>query len=106
MLKQLKFAWSVLLNELSLVSERKGIGGDTLLKCILIVAFSVGFYLWVYSFNYETPNPRKIEWHRMIAGGMALVGIISAVGEYSICLWRRIQKRRLQALSRDVQMNS
>ena len=73
-------------------SKRSGPGGDTLSKCVLSLAWLVGFYLWVHNFNYEAPNPRKIEWHRTVATAMVVVGVISVVGEYLFCLWQRARR--------------
>jgi hypothetical protein len=75
-------------------SQYKGIGNDTLLRCILFILVFVGFYFWVYNFKYEAPDPRKIEWHRTVAAGMAGAAVFFAVGEYSVHLWRRIKARQ------------
>jgi hypothetical protein len=93
MMQWLKFIWSVVVNEVRLKSKYSGLGNDTLTRCLLATAFSVGFYFFIYYFPYEKPEPRKIEWHRLVAGLMAGVGIVSAVGEYSIHLYRRIKAR-------------
>lgn len=88
-----KFVGSFVVDEICLKSKYKGLGNDTLMRCVLAIAFSVGFYFFIYYFPYEEPELRKIEWHRLIAGTMCSAGIFFAVGEYSICLWRRIKAR-------------
>lgn len=112
MLVRLQFIWAMFVDEIFLKSQYKGIGSDTLKKCCAAVAFSVGFYFLIYhydgwavefdrwlhqAFGWElssVPSAKKVEWHRLMAGGLALVGIVSAVGEYSVCLWRRIKAQR------------
>jgi hypothetical protein len=93
MMQWLKFIWSVVVDEVRLKSKYNGLGNDTLTRCLLAIAFSVGFYFFIYYFPYEKPEPPKIEWHRLVAGLMAGAGIVSAVGEYSIHLYRRIKAR-------------
>ncbi len=119
MFSRLKFVWAVLVDEAFLKSSYKGIGSDTLKKCLLMLAFSVGFYLAVYHYDAwatrfdhwlsdafgwrlsTPPSEKKIEWHRTVAAGMSLIGIVSAVGEYSVCLWRRIKVKREQWVAAD-----
>ncbi|RYG56574.1 MAG: hypothetical protein EON56_03885 [Alphaproteobacteria bacterium] len=83
------FLWRLLVSEISHKSRRPGPGGDTLLKCVLSVAALCAFYLWVYNFNYDTPNPRKMEWHRILAAGLVGVGIVAVAGEYLVSFSRR-----------------
>jgi hypothetical protein len=112
MLVRLQFIWAVFVDEIFLKSQHKGIGNDTLKRCCLTIAIGVGFYFWIYHFDeravrfdkwlHETfgwelssvPSAKKVEWHRLMAGILAWVGIVSAVAEYSVCLWRRVKTRR------------
>ncbi len=89
----LKFVWSVVVDEVRLKSKYNGLGNDTLMRCLLAIAFSVGFYFFIYYFPYEKPEPRKVEWHRLVAGVMCSAGILFSVAEYSIWLYRRIKAR-------------
>lgn len=89
-----KFIGPLVVDEICMKSRYKGpAGSDTLLRCLLTTAFFVGFYFLIYYFPYEKPEPRKIEWHRLVAGVMCSAGIVFAVGEYSIWLYRRIKVR-------------
>jgi len=94
MIKWIKFIGSVVIDEICMKSRYKGpAGSDTLLRCFLATAFFVGFYFLIYYFPYEKPEPRKVEWHRLVAGVMCSAGIFVAVAEYSIWLYRRTKAR-------------
>ena len=106
-----KFIGSVVIDEIRLKSKYQGLGNDTLMRCLLSIILSVGFYFFIYNFDANAtkfdhwlkdvfgwelstpPSERKVQWHRLVAGIMSGVGIFSAVGEYSICLYRRIKAR-------------
>ncbi|MDO8284781.1 MAG: hypothetical protein Q7T69_07240, partial [Rhodoferax sp.] len=112
---RLKLIWAILVDELFQKSKHKGLGSDTLKRCCLTVVTFVGFYFLVYHYDEQAvrfdqwlnevfgwelssvPSARKIEWHRLMAGGLSSVTIVAAVGEYSVCLWRRIKARRQES---------
>ena len=112
MLVRLQFIWAVFVDEIFLKSQHKGISNDTLKRCCLTIVICVGFYFWVYhsdargvrfdkwlheTFGWElssVPSAKKVEWHRLMARILASFVIVSAVVEYSVCLWRRIKAKR------------
>lgn len=82
----------VLAAELTLRSQRPGLGSDTFPKLLLMLSVCAGFYLWVHGFNYDDPQPRKVAWHRTVATGMTALGVFVSLSEYCVCLWRRLRE--------------
>ena len=91
-------------------SEGKEIGTDTLVRWLVALVLFGGFYLSVYYYEFfwvwfsevwfidRVPTPlRKIQWHRMLAAGMASIGVISATILYILALRNRIRARRAAA---------
>ena len=88
----MKHMLRVLAAELTLRSQRPGLGSDTFPKLLLMLSVCGGFHLWVHGFNYEDPQPRKVAWHRAVATGMTAFGVSASLAEYLVCLWRRLQE--------------
>jgi hypothetical protein len=106
MIGWLKAFWVGFTDEFYVKSEGKDMGTDTLLRWLGALVFFGGFYLSVHYYEFfwvwfskvwsidrvPTP-PRKIQWHRMLAAGMASIGVISATILYILALRDRIRAR-------------